>query len=155
MPNDPSTTEKLFQAARRCAAASGHDVLSIEDLAMAVYSVQDVAQIELIIEGIFGRPRAAITWPSDMAQRWALANNVPEAKIAAVMPYDSATKQVLQSAFEGGGTFDLQRLTRPDARQPGIYPGCRGRPALNEHGCPVRRQIKGGPVSDDQPFRPA
>ena len=112
MRNELSPTEQLFQAAKRCAAASGHDILSIEDLALGFYGLQEVPQVEIIIEGVFGRPRTAISWPPDLAQRWQFATKIPEDKIAAVMAYDASARKVLQAAFGGRGNFDLHLLAK-------------------------------------------
>ncbi|BDU71540.1 AAA family ATPase [Mesoterricola silvestris] len=112
MRNEPSPTERLFQAAKRCATASGHDILSIEDLALGFYGLQEVPQVETIIEGIFRCPRTAISWPPDLAQRWQFATKVSEDKIAAVMAYDASARKVLQAAFEGQGNFDLHLLAK-------------------------------------------
>jgi SpoVK/Ycf46/Vps4 family AAA+-type ATPase len=112
MPNDLSPTERLFQAARRFAIASGHEILSLEDLAMAFYAVQELPRIEPILASAIGKPRTSIIWPSDMPQRWALATGLPEASIPAGMAFNEGTRQVLQSAFEGWGSFDLLILAK-------------------------------------------
>ena len=112
MSNDLSPTERLFQAARRFATASGHEILSLEDFAMAFYAVQELPRIEPILASVIGKPRSSITWPTDMAQRWARATGLPEASIPAAMAFNEGTRQVLQSAFEGWGTFDLLILAK-------------------------------------------
>jgi len=146
MPIDPSPTEQLFKAARRCATASGQEVLGLEDLAIAFYATQEVPRIGIMIGGVFGRPRTTVTWPSDIPQRWAMANGLPEDRIPSAMTYNAATRKVLQAAFEGRGAFDLHILAKGTLLSD-TYTGQEMRrlngpqPIAHSSGAPVRRPI--------------